>query len=163
MVCRVCGRIISNEEANFCEYCGTAVDAAREGVAVEVKYTDEAEQNNTDSDSAEMSGDTSGQQKVQGIIGAILGTAGMKEKENSMATWQWLVILLLPFVPVVGLLTFLFVLLVWAFGSTATRTRKSWARATLLMYIFAFIMMAYMLGGMMSDPAFTELMNSMMP
>ena len=29
--------------------------------------------------------------------------------------------------------------------------------------ITAFIMMAYMLGGMMSDPAFTELMNSMMP
>ena len=26
MICRACGRVIVNEQANFCEYCGTRVN-----------------------------------------------------------------------------------------------------------------------------------------
>ena len=37
MVCRACGRTIANEDANFCEYCGTATNVNRGNIYIIIK------------------------------------------------------------------------------------------------------------------------------
>lgn len=185
MVCRACGRIIVNEQANFCEYCGTPVDEARGGMnyAQGSTFRQENYGNRGDAYGAEsgrygnMNGandygnaganpyggyEKAGEPEApQGIIGTLLGTAGGPEKEGSMSTLHWIVIMLLPYIPMIGTFAYIVVLLVWAFGKTATKTRRSWARATLIVLVIVFMMVFYMLGGMASDGTLAELMNSL--
>ena len=182
MICRACGRVIVNEQANFCEYCGTPVDEARGGINYTQgnpswqddgrenrqnayagdgyrAYGDHGAENRTGANPYDTYANTDRQETPQGIVGTLLGTAGGPEKEGSMSTLHWIVIMLLPYIPMIGTIAYLIVLLVWAFGKTATKTRKSWARATLIVLVIAFAMIFYMFGGMAADGTLAELMG----
>ncbi|MBQ9120391.1 MAG: zinc ribbon domain-containing protein [Lachnospiraceae bacterium] len=179
MICRACGRIIINEQANFCEYCGTPVDEARGGASftqgnaawqgaagAQGSYGAGQQENYAGNGYGEYRENHGGygapqEEAPQGVVGALLGTSGGPEKEGSMSMLQWLGIMLLPFVPMVGAFAYLIVLLTWGFGKTATKTRKSWARATLIMLVIAFVMMFYMIGGMASDGTLAQLMGTL--
>lgn len=155
MVCRTCGRVIANENANFCEYCGTAINANREGGG----YTGE---NTENSSYGETSGYAKGSAGDPGLVGILNGTAGTAEAENSMSFSHWIVVMLLPLIPMIGMFAYLAVLLIWAFGRTATKTRRNWARATLLITLVSFMVLMYMFQSVLSSPGMAELMNSMM-
>lgn len=174
MVCRTCGRMIANENANFCEYCGTATDMAREG---SVDYSGNAAGGAEGGSYRSSFGQASqygaygadyGRQSAAGhhpagepgLSGILNGTAGLAEAENSMGFSHWLVILLLPMIPMIGMFAYLALLLIWAFGHTASKTRKSWARATLIVTVLSFFMAAYMLQALLGSGGMAELMNS---
>lgn len=97
-----------------------------------------------------------------GLIGILNGTAGTAEAENSMSFSHWIVVMLLPLIPMIGMFAYLAILLIWAFGRTATKTRKNWARATLLVILVSFMMLMYMFQSVLNSPGMAELMNSMM-
>lgn len=97
-----------------------------------------------------------------GLIGILNGTAGTAEAENSMSFSHWIVVMLLPLIPMIGMFAYLAILLIWAFGRTATKTRKNWARATLLVILVSFMMLTYMFQSVLNSPGMAELMNSMM-
>lgn len=182
MVCRTCGRIIANENANFCEYCGTATNESREGGMDYRGYGGDEEENATYRESSGQaeggygfgqgtykrsaygpaSGYGRGTVGDPGLAGILNGTAGLAEAENSMSFLHWIVIMLLPFLPMIGMFAYLAVLLIWAFGRTASKTRKNWARATLVITAVSFFMMIYMLQSMLGSEGMAELMNSML-
>lgn len=176
MVCRTCGRVIANENANFCEYCGTATNANREGGMAYGSYAGEnanssyrenqsyraGEDFSYSGNSAYGAGYKKGSSGDPGLVGILNGTAGTAEAENSMSFSHWIVVMLLPLIPMIGMFAYLAVLLIWAFGRTATKTRKNWARATLLITLVSLMMLMYMFQSILNSPGMTELMNSMM-
>lgn len=178
MVCRACGRVIANENANFCEYCGTATNASREGSmdygsyggenAGNTSYYGASGQgygnNSRYGSSGYGNASTSGQGTVgdPGLAGILNGTAGVAEAENSMSFLHWIVIMLLPFIPMIGMFAYLAVLLIWAFGRTASKTRKSWARATLVITVISFFMVMYMFQMVLGSGGMADVMNSVM-
>ncbi len=187
MVCRACGRVIANENANFCEYCGTATNASREGGmnygsyggegAGDASHYEASGQAGNGYASGQGHGNNSsygragygnasgyGQNTVgdPGLAGILNGTAGVAEAENSMGFLHWIVILLLPFIPMIGMFAYLAVLLIWAFGRTASKTRKSWARATLVITVISFFMVMYMFQTLLGSEGMAEIMNSVM-
>lgn len=182
MVCRACGRLIANENANFCEYCGTATDMSREGnmdygssaggpagntpfhqTSGRVDYGAGADGSGYRRDSQFGGEAASGYPAGEpGLAGILNGTAGLAEAEPSMSFLHWMVILLLPMVPMIGTLAYFVLLLVWAFGHTASKTRKNWARATLIVTALSFFMAAYMLQALLGSGGMAELMDSIM-
>ncbi len=174
MICRACGRIISNESANFCEYCGTSVDGrdgsqASGGVDAQHDYRF----GSAGPYGREGTGGSSynGGQRQQaypdsgGLTGVLSGTAGLAESEPSMSFVHWIVILLLPYIPLIGSFVYAVLQLVWAFGRTASTTRKNWARANLLMIAIGLILMFTMFPSMMqmiSEGDFSGVMESLL-
>lgn len=154
MICRACGRVIANENANFCEYCGTAVDEHRQSME-QIYFEKNRETNNREENRIEPETGT------PGLIGILNGTAGTAKSEGSMSFLHWLVVLLLPYIPMIGGIAYLVLLFVWAFGSTASGTRKSWARATLVTLIIGIVMLGSMLSSLLGEAGIAELMNSM--
>ena len=177
MVCRTCGRVIVNENANFCEYCGTATNANREGGMENSSYArgnagnSSYRENQSYGVGADFSysgnsaygtneGYTKGPAGDPGLVGILNGTAGTADAENSMSFSHWIVVMLLPLIPMIGIFAYLAVLLIWAFGRTATKTRKNWARATLLITLVSLMMLMYMFQSVLNSPGMMELMNS---
>ncbi len=173
MICRACGRIISNESANFCEYCGTSVDGrdgsqASGGADAQYDYRfGSAGQYGREGTGG---GSYNGGQRQQaypdsgGLTGVLSGTAGLAEAEPSMSFVHWIVILLLPYIPLIGSFAYLVLQLVWAFGRTASTTRKNWARANLLMMAIGLILMFTMFPSMLqmiSEGDFSGVMESL--
>ncbi len=162
MICRTCGRPIVNEQANFCEYCGTPVDEKRGDRGYEYAQGNPAARERMYGAAPGRAADTAPEQEMpQGIVGTLLGTAGGPEKEGSMTTLHWIVIMLLPYIPMVGTFAYLVVLLVWAFGRTASKSRRSWARATLIVLVVAVAMVMYMFGGMMENGSLAEMLGAL--
>ena len=168
MVCKVCGRTIGNENANFCEYCGAALNGRGDGYGAG-GYSGYSYGNGNQSSyagSADASnnyyGNAAYTRTPDNSLTAILnGTAGTAEAEGSISFLHWIVILLLPYIPIVGTFAYLILLFVWSFGKTATTTRKNWARATLVMLVVAIMVMSYALGGMLADGSLMDIMNSL--
>lgn len=121
MLCKVCGRSTTNETANFCEYCGASF---REGAFVGIP------------DSTYNHAQSSQEKELNKNI--VTGNDEVGDKPMSFG--NWMMVLMLPFVPVVGSFIYFGVLIVWAFGHKASKTKKNWARATLVMLVVAFIM-----------------------
>lgn len=119
MVCQACGRNTQNENANFCEYCGVSY---RENKNV---INDNVEKENV---------------KGNEIQGSTLG-----QEDKSISFKNWLGSMILPFIPVVGFLIYIVMLFVWAFSSETPKSKKSWARASLVVGAIGFIFIMYFL------------------
>lgn len=69
-------------------------------------------------------------------------------------TWMFLVVMFLPFIPMVGWLAYLGVLIYWGFAPSITDSKKSFARATLLytvvVVVIGMALMGALFGGMMN-------------
>lgn len=147
MLCKVCGRTIQNEEANFCEYCGASF---REGV----DYTISGAQTFANEGMVARNPQTN---TVQGNIytnikntfsEAKAAANNIEEVEKPMTFVNWIIVLILPFIPVIGTIVYLAVLFSWAFGSNGQITRKNWARAMLVILVVAIIAVFSLFGGM---------------
>jgi len=134
MRCNVCGRYTNNEEANFCEYCGSPY---REHFQA---YHD-LQQNN-------------GQNRYN--YGE---NRGYQQENKPVSFLDFLASYGLFFIPFAGWLIFLVMLFIWSFSNNTPVSKKNWARATL---IFVGIMMLFMVFYMMyviSSPIFQNMIN----
>ncbi len=110
MICNNCGRSPYNEEANFCEYCGSPL---REHL--QMAYHMEPQR--------------------QTIHQTEPG-------EQPISFLNWLGSYGLLFIPVVSWV----MLFVWAFSNTTPKTKKNWARATLIFMGVIVIITMYLMG-----------------
>lgn len=146
MDCKVCGRVIRNEEANFCDYCGTRISEA----AVPQQLM-----NSGAGSAAQPNARTVQEERPRSFMERLFGDMVADEQERPMTTWNWLLIMLLPFVPYIGALLYLVLLFLWSFGAT-TATKKAWARAMLLYLLILVVLAATLFGDtfsqMLADP-----------
>ena len=161
MICKTCGRTIANEEANFCEYCGASFRAGVDNVYPEFKNNTTNVYQNTPSHydqdgSAHMQGDASRKgNPYQPDNGQSVAGTQDNTIEKPMTFGNWLMVMLLPFIPMVGTIAYLALLFMWAFGAKTPATRKNWARAMLVMLVVAFFFVFAFFGSA------TELLGSL--
>jgi len=107
MQCKNCGREVAGENVNFCEYCGTPMgtEAPRE------EKTERPEV------------------FVQPAMSMPRVEAPRAER---VPTSTFLGIMFLPLIPFVGGILYLIYMFYWAFSSSITDSRKSYARANLI-------------------------------
>jgi hypothetical protein len=134
MICNTCGRQIQNETANFCEYCGASFREQTQATRPEAGqpfYTRPIIQ--------------------QGPVPmnfanpiAEAGQRGNGERPISFLSWLGTYSLLaaLLFIPYLGWIGIIAILIFWAFSNKTPATKKNWARVTL---IFAGLVMIFVI------------------
>ncbi len=127
MVCKACGRNVANENANYCEYCGTSF---REIIPVKPEDYLAAKE----------------QQSVE---------INNEENEKEISFGNWLGTMMIPFIPIVGIFIYLVMMFVWAFGNETPKSKRNWARASLIVSAVGIILLFFMIFSTMMD-----LMNS---
>lgn len=144
MICKTCGRTIANEEANFCEYCGASFRVGVDNNYPEYQsqtangyqntYTYNGQEGNINRPEDAFNGRNPYQASNRS------DATGTQENmiEKPMTFANWLMVMLLPFIPMVGTIAYLALLFVWAFGVKTPPTKKNWARAMLVMLVVAF-------------------------
>lgn len=156
MICKVCGRTISNEEANFCEYCGASFRELRmnghqplmnEAQVVQSADLYESKEPNWSGQSSMKQGFG---QELHQQNQRMRDTVGL-QKKHPMSFLQWLGIMLLPFVPLIGAISYVVLLFVWAFGKDTEESKKNWARARLVYVAFLLIMTAVFMASALSS------------
>ena len=75
-------------------------------------------------------------EKIQNISEIYESKNNTTESNSVISTKQWLVIILISSIPILG---FIF-LLIWAFGDESNKTKKSWAKAQLIYWLVWFIL-----------------------
>src|SRR5699024_1918713 len=115
---------------NFCEYCGNS-------------FRNEFESPNKSSLSENNHNINQYQSRPEPM--------NEQESQGSITFKNWLGTLLLPFIPVVGWLVYLVMLFVWAFDSRTPNSKKNWARASLIMYLIAFVIMIIFLSSIVGS------------
>ncbi|HHU73101.1 MAG TPA: hypothetical protein GXZ28_00550 [Clostridiales bacterium] len=115
MVCNTCGRHTQNENANFCEYCGSSY----RGDISSTFYI-----------------------KPEQETKAAIIPEGY-EKPISLLHWlgSYGSVLLSVFIPYVGWIISLTLLLVWSFDNKTIQSKKNWARAMLIIMGISFVIM----------------------
>lgn len=111
MICNSCGRSAANDNANFCDYCGASLKEGSSRV-----QSSEINQNRVMEE-----------RKV--------------EEDKPISFLNWIGTMLLPFIPLVGPIVYLVMLLVWSFGSDSNPSKKNWARANLVVMIISFLIL----------------------
>ncbi len=130
MICKACGRNTVNEGANFCEYCGTSF---RENMSLDqVNYS---------------AGVSELQQSVKEVVN--------EEHEKPISFGNWMGTMMLPFIPLIGIFIYIVMMFVWAFGSDTPKSKKNWARASLIMMVVGIILFV-----LMFSSAMMQIMNS---
>lgn len=145
MICKVCGREIANENANFCEYCGSSV---RDGSTVPMQEFP-AMQNAVPQQEDKMYRDADGG-GTERMFGRVASEAE-QDKEPVIPFGNWMITLLLPLIPMIGPLVYIVMLFVWAFGKTGSRTKRNWSRAQLIMLVVSMIMLGTALAPIMNQ------------
>ena len=70
------------------------------------------------------------------------------QETKMVPTWVFFVVMCLPFIPMVGWIAYLVVLLYWGFSNDIKDSKKSFARATLLYTALAVVLMMTMMGAL---------------
>ncbi|MBE5960764.1 MAG: hypothetical protein E7256_05165 [Lachnospiraceae bacterium] len=155
MVCKVCGRTMTNENANFCEYCGASFRGD-----VDTSFLNETKipENAYNSQAGQMSG--AGQKPWGSPVQNVMA-AQKQSVEESISFGKWLLVMVLPFIPIVGFWAFVVLLFIWGFGKNTSQTKKNWARATLVIGTFVIVLMMALMGQMLTDPAFASLFEGL--
>jgi len=114
MKCNICGRQSQNEEANFCEYCGSSF---REHVHTAL--------NSTPREQIGASGRYSGSMAMQMSDGAAGQTgAGATESDKPISFLNWIATYGIIFIPFVGGIIFIVQLFIWAFSNNSPSSKK---------------------------------------
>lgn len=137
MTCHTCGRQIQNETANFCEYCGASFREQAQAAPINGM---EQPLYSRPFPAGPMPNMMSGIQQGENKPTSLLGWLGMYA------------ILLVPFANII-------LLLIWAFSNTTPASRKNWARATLIVLVFLFILFVGYIVTVMSSPLFQQMMQ----
>ncbi len=136
MRCKVCGRESQNEGANFCDYCGNSF---RE--QAQAPYHVDFRQHEMQSNQGYYP-NTMGMQYQQGNPAQGFQGQGYPQnlEDNRPTTFlNWLGTYGILFIPFVGWLIFLIMLIVWSVSGNTPASKKNWARATLIFSAIMFI------------------------
>ena len=144
MKCTVCGRQIQNHEANFCEYCGSSFREHKPVINNDVR-----------------------EQYNQGTVRQMppmnsewrVGPQSNTEAEKPITFLNWLSFYGLIFIPYVGWMIFLVMLIIWAFSSNTPTTKKNWARASLIFILVVAVLGLMLVTFLISIPMFRDMMN----
>ena len=134
MNCNVCGRQTMNEEANFCEYCGSSFR--------------EQMQNFNNTPPIE-----------QGIPYPNNEPMPNMTQERPVPFINWLAIYGLILVPFPGWIILLVLMFVWAFSSNTPKSQKNWARATLIFAGVLFVLLVGYIITILNSSMFQQMMN----
>ena len=172
MICKICGRTITNEEANFCEYCGASFRPGMDHRIFEEKMHEQTKdgyvnagqepfsqrmdsmyQNTQEIQNRTYGSGQTYQSQAQKVANPSL--SGMfSGSDKPMTFGNWIIIYLIPFIPMIGTLLFLVLLFTWGFGSKVAATKKNWARATLVFILIMIVMLfVLMSSGFMGEYA----------
>lgn len=183
MICKICGRTVQNEEANFCEYCGASFRPGMDNRVSEGERLQEATVT-----AQGVSGAQPGSNGSQGTINpnspwqasyanpqtngqnpntynmqhnSSYGKETVLNSEKPMTFGNWLAVMLMVFIPFIGLYAFLALLVFWAFGKNTPPTKKNWARASLVFFLIVMLMFSMLMsmtgGAFLTDP--TSVLN----
>ena len=75
--------------------------------------------------------------------------------KNLLHFANWVGSMMLPCIPLIGPFIYIIMLFVWSFGSEVPKSKKNWARATLLIMIIAIVIVVIFISSFI-----TEYMNS---
>lgn len=139
MKCNVCGRYTQNEDANFCEYCGSPF---REHMQAYYDMQNEQHAANRNAQDGRY------------------GIPNIRQESKPVSFLDFLASYGLFFIPFAGWLVFIIMLFIWAFSSNTPVSKKNWARATLIfigvLLVFSVLYLLYII----STPMFQDMMNS---
>jgi magnesium-transporting ATPase (P-type) len=139
MKCNVCGRHTQNDEANFCEYCGSPYKEHMKA------YYDVKKEH--------ISGD-------QYIYDERGGSVVPNEQDSKPVTFlDFLASYGIFFIPFAGWLVFFIMLIVWSFSDKTPTSKKNWAKATLIFFGVLFVLMILYLMYVMTTPLFQNMMT----
>lgn len=170
MICKICGRTVQNEEANFCEYCGASfrpgmdnrvpeserlsdtITNAQGGIGQPSIGQESIGQNSswqsnpghTSFQGNSMNGHVAGSYSNYG--NTTYGQSNTEMKEKPMSLGNWLAVMLLGFVPLIGPYAFLGLLFFWSFSKSVPPTKKNWARATLIVALILVVFLSVLIG-----------------
>ena len=168
MKCNVCGRQTMNEEANFCEYCGSSFREhmqQQQPVNPMPPYNQGNMFNPGNSYNSENSYNPGGSYNqgqmpnmMQGGIPQNNPNQIQPEKPTSFLDWLGTYGIML--IPCVGWLVFIVMLFIWGFGNKASESKKNWARATLIFVgVLILVVIAYLA---MVMPLYMDIYQQMM-
>lgn len=178
MICKICGRTVQNEEANFCEYCGASFRPGMDNRISESERLQEATvtmqgmsggqpgnnatQGTLNTNSPWQSSYGNPQTSGQNLSGYVTqskssyGKESVVNPEKPMTFGNWLAVMLMVFIPFIGLYAFLALLVFWAFGKHTPPTKKNWARASLVFFLIVMVMFSMIMsmtgGNFLTDP-----------
>lgn len=149
MVCNTCGRQITNESANFCEYCGASLRTNKNVFGGSYQDMTASGSGQTEQTPPYYGGQNwnnqTGERSETFQKSNWFSTNQKTNGEPVISFGKWLLLMLvLPMIPVIGPIIYLVVLFVTAFGKTQSVTLRNWARAMLVMLLVVFIMLATM-------------------
>lgn len=154
MKCNVCGRQTINEEANFCEYCGSSF---REHMHQPVNQMPQYNEGNMYGQGNPYQGGPA-PNMMQG--GHIQGNPNVVQPEKPTSFLDWLGTYGIMLIPCVGWLAFIVMLFIWGFGNKASTSKKNWARATLIFVGVLFVLLIAYLAMIM--PLYMDIYQQMM-
>lgn len=147
MKCNTCGRQSHNEEANFCDYCGASF----------------REQAHADINASMKESIPGGPSMAKTMPFPIPGTINQVSEpvniEKPVSFLNWLATYSLLFIPFFGWLAFIILLCIWAFDGKTPMSKKTWARATLILVGIAVVLLLGYLMFLFSSPMFQDMLN----
>lgn len=164
MKCNICGREIQNEEANFCEYCGSSFREHKQtSFNMPQKEQGFPSGNNLNSNSMSMQqGNPTPFGNPAPFGNPMFGAPRTAQEEKPISFLNWLISYGLIFIPIVGGLIFFIMLVVWSFNSNTPAGKRNWARATLIVYVLAIIILiSYIVNSSEFQQIYTQ-MNTQM-
>jgi ribosomal protein L37E len=165
MVCNNCGRNTQNEEANFCEYCGSSY---RERGTFHATMHNQLQSQRNDQASGQMSGPIPGQvpnsmsMQMPNIMTGQRSIESVKaEKPITFLNWLGVYGILIGslFIPFIGFLIPIVMLFVWSFNSSTPVSKRNWARVNLIVIAFFIIFYIIIFMAFMRTPMFQQILN----
>lgn len=136
MRCTVCGREAMNPEANYCDYCGSSFrEYGKEGWRSSDAEGKRYETNTETGDGYSAFGTNTYRGDT---VKKELVNQGMGDNK-AITIWTFLGVFFLPFVPGIGVIVWIVLLLYWAVNSQVDDARKNFARAYLIYMAVAMI------------------------
>ncbi|HWT77032.1 MAG TPA: hypothetical protein VN258_20210 [Mobilitalea sp.] len=129
MRCNVCGRLIQNEEANFCEYCGNSFREQKQS-SNHIPAKEQGLPYGFNQISPGMPGQSDNR---------AAGAPFPVEQERQTSFMSWIATYGLLFIPIFGWIVFIVLLFIWAFSDATPKNKKNWARATLIFVAVAIV------------------------
>lgn len=155
MICNTCGRNIQNENANFCEYCGSSFREIRNAsVAIDQQdHIDGQVQRQSFASTIPMQNMMS-----ENIPSSV--RQGETEKPISFLSWlgSYGILVGLFFIPF-GWIAALILLCFWSFSDKTPKTKKNWARVNLIVIGVVIIVFFLLMLTMINSPMFQDMIN----
>ena len=134
--CEKCGNILS-DDANFCPVCQEKVSDEIQNQNEETTPIDETQ--DIDVKACEQESISEEPEKQAQSFNQFSQNQIIPETNKVVSTGRWIGRMFIPWIPFVGPLVYLIMLIVWAVSDDFEKTSKNWAIASIIMCIIKII------------------------